>query len=274
MRSAASRDVVVHSTRSVDSRPLAWWRSAARMAVATALLVGIGAPLRAQGAVGSGDGYLLGSPAVRLSFRGAYALANAGSDVFDEVIRDLTLEKRDFSGPVIGSEVAYFVSPRFDLSLNLDYAWTSKKSEYRNFVDNNNLPIEQTTSLKRVPLTANVRAYLAPRGRSVGRLAWIPATVVPWIGAGGGAMWYRFRQDGDFVDFNTGNVFTADIKSEGWAPAAQAMGGLDYTISPRMAITGDARYTWARASLGRDFVGFDRIDLSGVSAALGLTFRL
>jgi hypothetical protein len=260
------------SNRSVELRPFAQCRRAAR--VAAALALGIGAPLRAQGAMGSGDGYLFGAPAVHFTLRMGYAHANAGSDLFDEVIRDLTLEKRNFSGAVIGSEIGFVVSPRFDLSFNLDYAWSSKRSEYRNFIDNQNLPIEQTTSLKRVPLTANVRAYLAPRGRSVGRLAWIPTTVVPWIGAGGGAIWYRFRQEGDFVDFNTSDVFNADIKSEGWAPAAQAMGGLDYTISPRVAITGDARYTWARASLGRDFVGFDKIDLSGVSAALGLTFRL
>ena len=46
------------------------------------------------------------------------------------------------------------------------------------------------------------------------------------------------------------------------------------TTRPRVAFTADLRYNWARADLGRDFVGYNKIDLSGVSTALGFTVRL
>jgi outer membrane protein W len=91
---------------------------------------------------------------------------------------------------------------------------------------------------------------------------------------GGGAMWYRFRQEGDFVDFKTSNVFPSSFDSNDWTVVGQGMVGADYSISPSMAINADARYLWAKANVGRDFGGFNRIDLSGVSATVGLSFRL
>jgi opacity protein-like surface antigen len=125
-----------------------------------------------------------------------------------------------------------------------------------------------------VPLTANLKAYLVPRGRSVGSLAYIPAKVVPWVGVGGGLEWYKLEQSGDFINMGTGVVYNDRLTSSTWAPAVQGMGGVDVTLTPRIALTGDARYLWSRASMNDSFDGFDKIDLSGVSIALGVTFRL
>ena len=243
-----------------------------RIAALATLVVGLAVPLSAQRA---GNGYLFGAPDARLSLRAGSAYAYAKSDVFDFVIQNLTLDRRSFSGPSIGGDLAITVAPRLDLTVSADYAAAVRESEDRGYLDNNNLPIKQTTSFRRVPLTANAILYLAPRGRSIGRLAWVPARVVPWIGAGGGALWYRFRQEGDFVDYQTLNVFGATLESSGWAPALQALGGVDVTVAPRVACTVDARRTWARGALSRDFRNFnDKIDLSGVTGALGFTIRL
>jgi hypothetical protein len=54
----------------------------------------------------------------------------------------------------------------------------------------------------------------------------------------------------------------------------QGMGGVDINLSTRLAFTADLRYNWARANLSSDFVGYNKIDLSGVSTALGFTVRL
>jgi hypothetical protein len=242
-----------------------------RIVVLTAVLAGLAAPLQGQSA---GNGYLFGAPDTRFSIRGGYAHANANSDVFSDAIQFLTLEKGDFSGPSIGGEVTLSVTPRFDLSFNADYSAAVSESEDREYFDNNQLPIIQTTSFRRLPLTANAIFSLRPRGRSIGTLAWIPTRIVPWIGAGGGAMWYKLRQEGDFVDYQTLNVFSARLESSGWAPALQALGGVDVTISPRVGFTADVRGTWARAQLSRDYSGYEKIDLSGVTGALGFTFRM
>ncbi len=86
-------------------------------------------------------------------------------------------------------------------------------------------------------------------------------------------MWYRFRQEGDFVDFQTLEIFSDELTSTGWAPMAQALAGLDFFLTPRLGLTGEARYSWARAELSDAFEQFDPIDLSGLSATIGIHLR-
>jgi opacity protein-like surface antigen len=246
-------------------------RFLARCLCAAALTSAVATPLHAQL---YGDGYLFHAPNARVSVRGGYAHANAGGDLFDFATEQLTLSKSDFSGFNAGAELAIPLGQRIDFTVDAGYARANKKSDFRHFIDNNDQPIEQTTTFQRVPLTANLRLNLVSPGRSVGRLAWIPTTLVPWVGAGAGMIWYRFEQEGDFVDYRTTGVFPDHFVSDGWAPALQAMGGVDYSISPLIAVTADGRYVRSRASLGRDFGQFDKIELSGVSATIGLSFRL
>ena len=236
-----------------------------------ALLAGAVTPASAQSA---GNGYLFHQPNVTLSVRAGYSHASAGSDVFDDVTRDLTLDRGDFSSLAVGGDLAAHMSERFDVVLSAGYARSKHKSEFRDFVDNNDLPIEQMTTFERIPLTVNLRLNLGSSGRSIGQLAWIPNRVVPYLGAGVGAMRYRFKQEGDFVNFNTNAVFPAVLLAEEWTMVGQGMAGVDYNISPRLGISFDARYLHARGELGPSFSGYERIDLSGVTGTIGLSFRL
>jgi hypothetical protein len=226
------------------------------------------------GAQGSGSGFLFQQPAGSITLSGGFAHATAGGDLFSFVTDNLTLNKSDFSGPVFGADLAVSVRPQIDVVLSTSYSGMSRSSNYRNLVDNNDAEIVQQTEFRRVPVMISARAYLTPQGRSVGRFAWVPSRFAPYVGAGGGAVWYRFSQHGDFVDFqNNDNVFNAEFTSSNWAPAAQGMAGLDVTLTPRIALTGEAKYIWAKGKLDQSFSGFDNIDLSGVSTTIGLTFR-
>jgi opacity protein-like surface antigen len=236
-----------------------------------AMLVGAATPASAQSA---GDGYLFKRPDVTVSVRAGYSHASAGSDVFDEITSDLTLDRGDFSSFALGGDLAAHVSERFDLVLSAAYSRSKRESEFRNFVDNNDLPIEQMTTFERIPLTVNLRLNLGSTGRSIGQLAWIPNRIVPYVGAGVGAMRFRFKQEGDFVNFNTNAVFPAVLLAQEWTLVGQGMAGLDYNISPRLGISLDARYLHARGELGPSFSGYERIDLSGVTGTVGLSFRL
>jgi hypothetical protein len=206
--------------------------------------------------------------------RGGYSRADAHSDVFDDITSNLTLDRGDFSSLTLGGDLAVHVAERVDIVFAGGYSRSNHKSEFRDFVDNNDLPIEQTTTFERIPLTANVRINLSQPGRSIGSLAWIPNRVVPYVGAGVGGMRYRFKQDGDFVDFGTNAVFRSVLDSEGWSLVGQAMAGVDYNFSTQFGVSLDARYLHARGDLGSSYKGYDRIDLSGVTATVGLSFRL
>jgi len=149
------------------------------------------------------------------------------------------------------------------------------RSEYRDFVDNNDLPIEQATRLRRTAISVGVRYNLVPAGRAISRLAWVPTKLVPYVAAGGGAMRYRFQQEGDFVDFRSANqaVFRAKLGADGWAPLAYAATGLTWALLPSVAVNTEVRYDHSRAFIAGDFTGFDRTALSGVALSTGLQFR-
>ncbi len=245
-----------------------------RTIVPVALVIAaLAAAPRAARAQSGGNGFLFGAPAMSFSVRTGYDVALANSDLFSTVTSELTLKKSDFSSPLIATELGFRLNDQVDAVLGLGYARSAAQSQFRGWLDNNNLPIQQSTSLTRIPLTVSLKAYLEPRGRAIGRLAWVPAKVAPYVGVGAGTMWYSFRQGGDFVDTTTTNVFSDVFQSSGWAPTAHLFVGSDFAITPGTAFDVEARYTWANATLGQDFVGFNRIDLSGVSLTAGLTFR-
>jgi hypothetical protein len=212
-------------------------------------------------------------PAGSVGFRVGGVFPRADSQIFDFVTEELTLRRDDFRAANFGMDVGIRLNDYLDLVFGFDYSSRTTASEVRDFVDEFDLPIVQETLLSRLPLTGSVRFYPAGKGRQVGQLAWVPRRVAPYVGAGGGVTWYRFRQFGDFVDFRDLIIFTDDLTSEGWTPMLQALGGLEINLSRRFAFAVEARYSWANADLGRDFTGFDPIDLSGLQTTGGLLIR-
>jgi hypothetical protein len=113
---------------------------------------------------------------------------------------------------------------------------------------------------------------LTERGREVGQLAWVPRTLVPYVGAGGGFYWYQLHQSGDFVDFVDLSIFTDVFESNGWSPSAHVFGGADIKIHRRVYLTVEARYLWAAGDLGSEWIDFDPLDLAGRRLSTGVTF--
>ena len=241
------------------------------LAFGAALLVGV---VLAEGATAQGTDFLFKRPTVTVGVRLGYAFPRAGSEVFDFTREQLTVDKRDFNGLSAAGEVTVRATDRLDAALNLGVEWSNTRSEFRDWVDDNDLPIEQDTRFTRVPVTLGVKVYLLERGRRISQLAWVPKKWAPYLGAGAGIVWYRFEQIGDFVDFDTLEIFFDDFESRGSSPVAYLAGGLDFSLGPRWLVNGEARYSWASAEMGRDFVGFDKIDLTGFKGMLGFSVRL
>jgi hypothetical protein len=222
----------------------------------------------------NGKGFLFKRPAGSFAIRAGYALANAASDVFSEATTQLTLDKRDFSALDFGGDISYSLGARTDLVFDGELASSSNDSEFRKWVDNNDQPIRQATKFKRIPLTVALKYYLTDRGRAVSQFAWIPNRYAPYVSVGGGAMYYRFQQNGDFVDFKTLDVFSTTIESSGWTPMGHGAAGVEYNVGPWLALTGEGRYVWAKATLDpNDFEGFDKIDLTGFAGTVGFRVR-
>lgn len=236
---------------------------------ASALLV----PLVAGAQSGAGGGYMFGAPKASLTLRGGFARPSEGSDVFSFVRDELTVARGDFAGGSFSADAAFFVRPQLAVQFGIGVASRTTPSVYRHWVDTDDLEIEQSSSLQRMPLSAGLRYYLTPPGRSISRLSWVPARVTPYVAAGGGITWYQFKQTGDFVDYQTLDVFGTELISDGWSPSAFGAVGADYALGARVGLVGEARYDWASARLSSDFSGFNRIDLSGFAVTVGLAYR-
>jgi hypothetical protein len=229
--------------------------------------------LSAQRPTGSGDGFLFSPPVVSITVRGGYDYAMARSDIYSFTTTNLTLGRGDFAALGLNIDINVPLSPRTDLVLTGGMARRSSPSEFRKYIDNNDLPIEQRTELRRQPVAIGVRYALRPPGERVSALAWIPNRLTPWVGAGAGAMQWRFKQNGDWVNFQTFDVVRDEFKDSGWAPMGYANLAVDYSVSKHVVLTTDLRYTYARSALAGSFGGFDNIDLSGAAATMGFSFR-
>jgi hypothetical protein len=227
-----------------------------------------------------GADFLFRTPRVSLSLRGGYSMPRASSELFDFAREELCrtpgcdpLETSDFAAPAFQGEIAVRVADRWDVAAGVGWAKSTTESESRKYVGTDDLPILQTTRFQRVPLTLSVKGYLTPRGRSFGRFAWVPARLSPYLGAGAGAVRYEFEQNGEFVDYQTLDIFRDRFLSQGWAPTAHLLGGLDLSLGRYFLLTGEGRYAWGSTKLGSDFVDFDEIDLAGFQATVGLSLR-
>lgn len=216
--------------------------------------------------------FLFGRPTGNVAVRSGWVFTRGGSDLFTFVQDQLTVDRKDFNAPAVGVDVDLNVAPRLDVVTGFDFNGSSKRSEYRQFVDNLRLPINQTTRLREMNLSGSLKFALTPRGREISSHAWLPAAVTPYVGAGGGALWYEFHQTGDFVDFVDLSVFPNTFRSRGWTPSAHAFGGVDLKASRRIYFSGEARYLWSHATLGEDFSGFDPIDLTGFKLTGGIRY--
>lgn len=220
-----------------------------------------------------GGDFLFSAPRAFLGFRIGRLFPNTNSELFDFVTEELTLEKEDFRAWDLAVDGGFALNKRVDLVFGFEYANRAKNSEFRDWVDENELPITQRTYYSQLPMTAGAKILLIPRGRQVGRFTWLPSTFVPYVGGGMGIMWYRFGQWGDFVDFQTLEIFSADLQSSGWTPTGYLGGGLDIRIAKHTYLTLDVRHSWAKTDLGIDYVSFDPLDLSGVRVTAGLQWH-
>lgn len=214
--------------------------------------------------------FLFRRPRGLLSIRGGFLSPRESSDLFEFLREHLTIDKGNFGSPSFAVDVGYSLTPRFDIVGGFDLARQTVDSEYRDFIDNAGLPIQQQTSLRQNSFTGSARFALLPRGRSVGQYAWIPARVQPWVGAGGGIIFWEFTQIGDFVDFQDLEVFPDTFQSSGASLGGHVLGGVDVQLYKRLFLATEARYVWASGELSNDFVGFDPIDLSGLRISVGI----
>lgn len=213
------------------------------------------------------------APNLSFGVRAGWIDNRAEGEIYDFLSDELTLEASDFDAIGFAFDLGWRLSDRMDAVVGLELSSRERQSEYRDFVDQNDIPIVQSTRLSQVPLTLSLKYYLTSRGESVGRYAYVPAAFVPYVGGGIGATYYRLEQEGEFIDFTDLAIFEAVFESTGWTLSTHAFAGVDIKLSPSMGLVLEGRYQWAEADLQDSYIGFDPIDLDGLRAMVGLNWK-
>jgi hypothetical protein len=220
--------------------------------------------------------FLLGRPRVTVGIKGSLFMPSAGSDFYDTVTDTLTLEKSNFRTGTFSAELGISLTPRLDITGGFDMNNVNAASEDREneelLPNGSRVPIQQVTELSQMNFMVSAKFALLPRGRSVSRLAWIPRTIVPYVGAGGGYGKYDLQQNGDFVDYIDNHIFSDTFRSSAWAPLAHVFGGTDVQVHRHVMLSFEGRYTWQKGDLDPDFVNFEPIDLGGLRFGAGVHF--
>ena len=241
---------------------------------ALASLLAMGAMPTGTQAQAGGPGFTFRQPALSFGFHAGYARPFAHSDLFDQTMDEVFLDRSDLQSPYVGGELAFRASDRLDVALEVGHSWSRTTTEWQEFTEDNGNPLWHTVSFSRTPVTMTAKYYLADRGRSIGQFVWIPERVVPFVSAGAGVVRFRFAREGDFVEEPSLIIYTDNLEHVGSAFTAHGSVGLDIGLTKAVYVTPQARYTWARGGLDRSIYDqFQPLDLSGFQLTLGIAAR-
>lgn len=241
--------------------------------ISRSVLVLAAALLSAPATVQAQDGYFFRAPIATFNLRAGVGGPVARDDLFEFFTDELTLERRDFTGVAVGADLAVRAASRIDVVFSLAHDASSSDSEFADWVDQDDQPIEQTTTLSRTPLTLGAKLYMTQRGRTLSKYAWVPATFTPYVLVGGGVMFYSLEQEGDFVDFETLSVFSRQFRSSHAGATWHAGAGGEWWVTRSLGLTLEGKYAWSKADLESDFADFGHIDLSGFQFTTGIALR-
>ena len=224
--------------------------------------------------------FLFGQPRGFAGFSAGWLRATSGG-IFDEFRRFLIsgvdaqneyidISERAYDTALFSVVAGYSVNSRVDLVFDVTPSDSVTRSEYRNWT-NRGQPIAQSTQVWQIPLNGGVRYWVAPRGRSIGQLAWVPNTVAFHVGGGLGFRWYRLEQFGHFVDELSETIWDDRLWSEGRAFTRHVAAGISVRLSRRVFAVAEARRVWSQPVAGYDFE-FDDIDLGGLHMTGGIEF--
>lgn len=185
------------------------------------------------------------------------------SDLWADNFETFTIESGDFDAVIGGVEVAIELSERVDLSFGVETTSKTVFSNYRDFVRDDDTEILQDLSLRTTPVTVGVK--VSPLGKR--------QRVLPYITGGAAFYVYDYREEGEFIDFDTFDIFGDFFRDRGVAYGAYLGAGAEIGVTELVFAFAEYRRHWARGTHGGDFDGFGRFDLTANQWSFGINLR-
>ena len=224
-------------------------RSVSTVVVVAALSVCFGTPALAQ------------QHALSLNL-GYFALRGEDTRIVDDVlVENLSLFAFDldqFNNTRVGAEWLVGLGDYVEGGVGVGYYQQTVLSVYTDFVNDDGTEIPQDFKLRVTPVTATARFF--PFGRR--------SAIQPYAGAGIGFFNWRYSEVGEFIDFNTFDVFRDQFVASDNDVGAVYLGGVRVRAGSRFAVGVEVQYHDVQGVVGID-QGFlnERIDLGGLTTS-------
>ncbi len=182
------------------------------------------------------------------------------SDLWESNLENLEFAKQDMLAGYYALEYEQFLSRHFSFSIEGSYYQKEHNSMYRDYEYQNGDAIYQSLSLETTALEVGFKVY--PFGHQT--------TFYPYLGVSGGVCYWKYEQWGDFIDFENNTVDENQyLESSTYTPGMSAKAGFVFRPTRSLGIGFEGRYQSYKGPLSF-FVDFEKLDLSGFSATVGL----
>jgi hypothetical protein len=178
--------------------------------------------------------------------------SRTSGDVINENLTFLVFDPDEFGGASIGGEWLVGLGRFLEAGAGVSYTAQTVPSFYQDFVDPDGTEVDQDLHLRITPIAFTVRVGLFG-----------PSTPIqPYFGGGLGIFNWKYRESGEFIDFNAGRtIFVDTFEATGNSTGAIVLGGVRFA-GARFSAGGEIRYQHASGDLPVDFSA-SKIDLGG-----------
>lgn len=178
--------------------------------------------------------------------------SRTSGDVINENLTFLVFDPDEFGGASIGGEWLVGLGRFLEAGAGVSYTSQTVPSFYSGFVDPDGTEVDQDLHLRITPIALTVRVL--PFGQST--------PIQPYFGGGLGIFNWKYRESGEFIDFNAGRtIFVDSFEATGNSTGAIVLGGVRFA-GRSFSAGGEIRYQHASGDLPSDFSA-PKIDLGG-----------
>lgn len=200
-----------------------------------------------------------------LRFRAGLFEPDGNSQYWDDAQTLFTGGPSDFQDTIGGVDFRMGLGEGGQLSLLFSGSGYEGQDHrrYRDFVDSRGNEIRSRATLDIESFTAGLMWDFLPRG-----------PVRPYVGVGGGYYLWQLEESGDFIDFGSAGspIFHDRFKDDGATLGYYWLAGLSVPLGYDWALFAEGRWHNAEDTLGGDFDGLGKLDLSGREISAGFSW--
>lgn len=199
---------------------------------------------------------------------GGFLALSAESELFVSNEFDFGITDDDFLAGIFGFEFDFRVLPRVYVSVGFDTGDADTLGSYLDLVYEDGGEIEHSARLAMTGLSLGVRLHLLDGA----------ARVRPYLIGGVTGAYYRYSEIGEFVDFETADIYYDEFEETSFLPGFFAGAGADVAVirlpaGGRVELFGEFRYARVEGEHTDGFDGFGDLRFDRPGGLFGFRVR-